>query len=141
VGLASPCPRAAPPTLRFRPSFITAISWSTSKRPSVLYASFWIYGVYKSQDYGKTWRPVNGGLKNASVYALAMSARDPDVLFAGTHAGGMYRSSDGGSSWTEINTGLTSGTIWDLAVLPGGWTVYALTSPGSFRPGMAEPGR
>ena len=103
------------------------------KRPSVVYASFWLYGVYKSEDYGKTWRPMNGGLTNTSVYALALSARDPNVLFAGTHAGGMSRSSDGGASWTEINTGLTSGTIWDVAVLPGEpETVYALTSLGLF---------
>jgi photosystem II stability/assembly factor-like uncharacterized protein len=133
VGLALAAPALSAADSSLPPFIHNSDLLVNPKRPSILYASFWIYGVYKSQDYGKTWRPVNAGLKSTSVYALAMSARDPDVLFAGTHAGGMYRSSDGGSSWTEINTGLTTGTIWDLAVLPGEpETVYALTSLGLF---------
>lgn len=103
------------------------------RNPAVVYASFWIYGVYKSEDYGKTWRPVNRGLKNTSVYALALSSANSKVLFAGTHAGGMYRSRDAGETWEEINRGLTTGTVWDLAVIPGkSESVYALTSLGMF---------
>lgn len=124
-------PRAAAAPL---PAFIhNSDLFVDFRNPEVVYASFWIYGVYKSEDYGKTWRPINRGLKNTSVYALALSAVNSKVLFAGTHAGGMYRSRDAGETWEEINRGLTTGTVWDVAVMPGKpETVYALTSLGLF---------
>lgn len=128
VRLTTPA-AAAPP-----PAFIhNSDLFVDPRNPAVVYASFWIYGVYKSEDHGTTWRPINRGLKNTSVYALALSSANSTVLFAGTHAGGMYRSRDAGETWEEINRGLTSGTVWDLAVVPGrSESVYALTSLGLF---------
>lgn len=103
------------------------------KDPSILYASFWIYGVYKSTDYGKTWRSINQGFKNTSVYNLVMNPQDPDVLFAGTYAGGIYKTTDSGRNWFEINTGLTVSTIWDLVQDPEKpQHLYALTDIGLF---------
>jgi len=103
------------------------------KDPSVVYASFWMYGVYKSTDYGKNWQPINHGFKNASVYNLVMSSHDPNVLLAGTYAGGIYKTKDGGKNWFEINTGLTRSTIWDLSRDSEDPQVfYALTSIGLF---------
>lgn len=131
LGIVGGALQAAPEPLAF---VHTSDLFVDPRRASTVYASFWIYGVYKSVDYGVTWLPVNRGFKNVSVYALALSARHPDVLYAGTHAGGMYRSTNGGEQWREINTGLTTGTIWDLAVEPGNpERVYALTSQGLYR--------
>lgn len=104
------------------------------KDPAIVYASFWIYGVYKSTDYGKTWRPINKGFKNTSVYNLVINPQDPNVLFAGTHAGGIYKTTDGGENWVEINTGLTTSTVWDLALDPDSLQgLYAITSVGLFK--------
>lgn len=103
------------------------------ERTAILYASFWLYGIYKSEDYGRTWRQINQGLKNTSVYTLKMSPTEPETLMAGTHAGGVYKTADGGQTWVEANTGLTNTTIWDLAIDPReGEHVYALTSAGLF---------
>lgn len=104
------------------------------KNPSTVYASFWIFGVYKSTDYGESWRPVNRGLKNTSVYNLVIDLHEPETLYAGTHGGGVYKTTDGGKHWFEINTGLTTGTIWDMAYDPNRpQRLYALTSLGLFK--------
>jgi photosystem II stability/assembly factor-like uncharacterized protein len=100
---------------------------------SVVYASFWIYGVYKSTDFGQTWTSMNRGFKNPSVYTMKMDPLNPEVLMAGTHAGGIYRTNNGGKSWFEINTGLTNTTILDLVFdLKDSKRIYALTSLGLF---------
>jgi photosystem II stability/assembly factor-like uncharacterized protein len=70
-------------------------------------------GVFRSDDAGKTWRPVNRGLKSAGipdpnaevghcVHHVAMHRSRPDVLFMQKHWDVM-RSDDAGESWQEIS--------------------------------------
>ncbi len=70
-------------------------------------------GVFRSDDSGKTWRPVNRGLQSQGipdpdaevghcVHRLAMHASRPDVLFMQKHWDVM-RSDDAGESWQEIS--------------------------------------
>jgi len=54
-------------------------------------------GVFRSQDYGQSWR--YSGLSGLQPRVAAISPSDPTKIFAGTSAHGVYRSLDGGSTW------------------------------------------
>ena len=76
-------------------------------------------GVFLSTDNGTDWTPVNSGLSNVGVNALAVS---PDGtggtnLFAGTFVG-VFISTNNGTSWTA--SGLTNTVITSLAISPNG---------------------
>jgi photosystem II stability/assembly factor-like uncharacterized protein len=73
-------------------------------------------GVFRSDDYGVTWRPVNSGLKSPflpnpeaevghCVHRLAMHPSNPNVLFMQKHWDVM-RSDDAGESWHEVSGNL-----------------------------------
>ncbi|SPE55557.1 conserved hypothetical protein [Verrucomicrobia bacterium] len=76
-------------------------------------------GAFRTDDGGKTWRPINRGLKSAyelpdpdaevghCVHRLAMHSCQPDVLFMQKHWDVM-RSEDGGESWKEVSGNLPS---------------------------------
>jgi len=81
-----------------------------------MYIAISAAGVFRTNDAGKTWRPVNRGLvsqyipdPNAEVghcvHRIAMHRSRPDVLFMQKHWDVM-RSDDGGESWQEISGNL-----------------------------------
>jgi photosystem II stability/assembly factor-like uncharacterized protein len=68
-------------------------------------------GAFRSSDAGKTWQPINQGLRSQHipdptaevghcVHRIAMHPSRPNVLFMQKHWDVM-RSDDGGDSWTE----------------------------------------
>ena len=63
-------------------------------------------GVFKSTDGGKHWSPVNTGLTDTDVEALAIDPVTPTILYAGTSGGGVFKSTNGGKHWSPVNTGL-----------------------------------
>ena len=74
-------------------------------------------GVFRTDDAGKTWRPVNRGLKSQyelpdpdaevghCVHRIAMHPTKPNVLFMQKHWDVM-RSDDAGESWHEVSGNL-----------------------------------
>jgi len=73
-------------------------------------------GVFRSDDAGTTWRPINRGLKSDGipdpkaevghcVHRIAMHRSRPDVLFMQKHWDVM-RSDDAGESWREVSGNL-----------------------------------
>jgi photosystem II stability/assembly factor-like uncharacterized protein len=75
-------------------------------------------GVFRTDDAGKTWRPMNRGLRSEGipdptaevghcVHRIAMHPSRPDVLYMQKHWDVM-RSDDGGESWREVSGGLPS---------------------------------
>jgi photosystem II stability/assembly factor-like uncharacterized protein len=76
-------------------------------------------GVFRTDDAGKTWRPVNRGLKSPyeipdpdaevghCVHRIAMHQSRPGVLFMQKHWDVM-RSDDAGESWQEVSGNLPS---------------------------------
>jgi len=75
-------------------------------------------GAFRSDDAGKTWRPINQGLKSNyipdpdafvghCVHRVAMHPSRPNVLFMQKHWDVM-RSDNGGESWEEISGNLPS---------------------------------
>ncbi|MCM8747859.1 hypothetical protein NET02_01720 [Thermomicrobiaceae bacterium CFH 74404] len=83
-------------------------------------------GVFRSDDYGQTWRAMNRGLRSDylpdpeaevghCVHRIAFHPSRPDVLFMQKHPGVM-RSDDAGESWYDISGNLPSDFGFPLAV-------------------------
>ena len=84
--------------------------------PERIFVAISAAGAFRTDDGGKTWRPINRGLTsqyipdpNAEVghcvHRLAMHPSRPEVLFMQKHWDVM-RSDDGGESWHEISGNL-----------------------------------
>ena len=83
-------------------------------------------GVFRSDDRGETWRPINQGLLSDGipspaaqvghcVHNLAMHPSRPDTLFMQKHWDVM-RSDDAGEHWREISGNLPSDFGFPIAV-------------------------
>lgn len=76
-------------------------------------------GLYKSKDYGKTWKAINAGIPyGAFTRVVREDQKRKDLLYAGTETG-MYISWDGGNSWTSFQLNLPVTPITDLKVHQG----------------------
>jgi len=76
-------------------------------------------GAFRTDDSGKTWRPINRGLKSPyelpdpdaevghCVHRIAMHPSRPDVLFMQKHWDVM-RTDNGGELWTDVGGNLPS---------------------------------
>ncbi len=86
-------------------------------RPNVFYVGVNNGGVWRTTDYGQTWRPIFDSQPTGSVGAIAVARSNPNVLYVGSGEGlqrpdlsvgdGVYKSTDGGRTWT--NMGLRDG--------------------------------
>ncbi len=74
--------------------------------------------IYKSNDYGKTWIPINGNLPASPVNVIREDPLHKNILYCGTDIG-VYRSSDGGKQWIALNNDLpASVSVQDLFIHP-----------------------
>jgi BNR/Asp-box repeat len=84
--------------------------------PQRIYIAISAAGAFRSDDAGKTWRPINRGLKSQyipdpdaeighCVHRIAMNRTRPNVLFMQKHWDVM-RSDDAGESWREVSGNL-----------------------------------
>src|SRR6516225_59075 len=86
------------------------------KNPGRIYIAISAAGAFRTDDGGKTWKPINKGLRsqyipdqNAEVghcvHHIAMNAKRPGTLFMQKHWDVM-RSDDAGDSWHEVSGNL-----------------------------------
>ena len=86
--------------------------------PERMFIAISAAGVFRTDDAGRTWRPMNRGLRSEMlpnptaevghcVHRIARHPSRPDVLFMQKHWDVM-RSDDGGESWREISGNLPS---------------------------------
>ncbi len=84
--------------------------------PGRMFIAISAAGAFRSDDAGKTWRPINHGLKSAQipnpeaevghcVHRIAMHPDRPNKLFMQKHWDVM-RSDDAGESWHEVSGNL-----------------------------------
>jgi photosystem II stability/assembly factor-like uncharacterized protein len=94
--------------------------------------------IFKTTDYGATWKRVNGDLPKAHplsyVKAVAENPNKAGMIFAGTGHGFFYSTDDGGH-WTELAAGLPHAPVsWvvvqkqfhDVAISTYGRGLYVL---------------
>ena len=97
-------------------------------QPNVFYIGQVNGGVWKSDDYGRTWNPIFDREPTQSIGAIAVAASDPNVVYVSSGEGlhrpdlsvgnGIYKSTDAGKTWTHLG-GLSDGQqIPALAVDP-----------------------
>jgi len=88
------------------------------RNPERIYIAISAAGAFRTDDAGKTWKPINRGLHSQyipdptaeighCVHHVAMHRARPGVLFMQKHWDVM-RSDDGGDSWHEISGNLPS---------------------------------
>jgi photosystem II stability/assembly factor-like uncharacterized protein len=77
-------------------------------------------GLYKSTDWGTTWKQILKISEHTGVTDIVMDPRDPDIIYAASYQrrrhvftlinGGpesaIYKSTDGGENWNKLKSGL-----------------------------------
>lgn len=95
--------------------------------PNVFYVGAVNGGVWKTNDFGRTWQPIFDQEPTGSIGAIEVAPSDPNVIYVGSGEGlhrpdlsvgdGIYKSTDGGTTWTHL--GLRDGQqISQMAVDP-----------------------
>ncbi|ANO52605.1 WD40/YVTN/BNR-like repeat-containing protein [Woeseia oceani] len=91
---------------------VTAVA-GTVAAPGTFYLGGSGAGVWKTDDYGETWKPVSDGyFASPSIGDIAVAQNDANIIYVGTGSDGlrsnviagkgMYKSTDGGESWVHI---------------------------------------
>ena len=87
--------------------------------PKRIFVAISAAGVFRTEDGGQTWQPVNRGLKTTNespdkapevgfcVHRIAMHPSRPNVLFMQKHWD-INRTDDGGENWHEVSGNLPS---------------------------------
>ncbi len=82
------------------------------QRRGVFYLGAVNGGVFRTDDFGRTWTPIFDDQPTGSIGAIAVAPSDPDVVYVGSGEGlhrpdlstgdGFYRSLDAGAHWQHL---------------------------------------
>ncbi len=81
-------------------------------QPNVFYIGVNNGGVWKTTDFGRTWKPIFDEQPTGSVGDVVVAPSNPNVIYVGSGEGlqrpdlsvgdGIYKSTDAGKTWTNI---------------------------------------
>jgi photosystem II stability/assembly factor-like uncharacterized protein len=77
------------------------------------------FGVYRSNDAGLTWSPVNTGIEDRAIGAIEVDPSDSQLVYIGTSTNTgatLLKTANGGSSWTELSGDAQFGPVTAIAV-------------------------
>ncbi|HKZ29593.1 MAG TPA: exo-alpha-sialidase [Acidimicrobiia bacterium] len=92
--------------------------WTLTRAGDTLYAGVDEAGLFRSEDHGDTWQPVDElnehptrsawqpGLGGLAAHRVVVDEGDPDRIWVAISAVGVFRSDDGGASWVAKNRGV-----------------------------------
>lgn len=74
--------------------------------------------IYRTDDYGKTWKSIEGDLPADRVArTLREDPKNPNLLYLGTELG-LFISIDGGEHWVELKSNMPTLPFNDLVIHP-----------------------
>jgi photosystem II stability/assembly factor-like uncharacterized protein len=104
---------------------VRTVFWLTpghADQSGVWYAGGSPQGLFRTEDGGDTWAPVDGWNDHpmwetwcewpeentpdgSMLHSVNVDPRDPDHVYIGLSAGGVFESTDGGKDWHTLNAG------------------------------------
>jgi photosystem II stability/assembly factor-like uncharacterized protein len=82
--------------------------------------------LWKSTDFGATWRSLVGNIPLGPINVIAEDPTDTRILYVGTDIG-VYASVDGGATWNVLGGNLPSAYVHDIVVHPRDKVIVAAT--------------
>jgi hypothetical protein len=114
------------------------------KRQSTIWAGAAGGGIWRTDNAGASWAPVNDFLANLAITSIVVDPTNPDVLYAGTgeafgnldsvRGGGIFRTTNG-TDWSQILSTNTDDFLWitRLAISKDGKVLLVGTNKGILR--------
>ena len=75
----------------------------------------YVGALLRSDDGGKSWKQLGGGMPETRITALAVDPVNPRFVYAGTEKG-VFSTNDGGTSWAAFGGELNTPEVGALAL-------------------------